>query len=117
MPQGKPRDPHKERHWRQLIEQWQRSGLTVGAFCQCHRLAVSSFYAWRRTIVQRDRLTLPSPTPEPVTFLPVHVRHDEAPTQPPLDLVLADGRCLRIPHGFDPAHLRRVLRALEDSPC
>ena len=27
MPQGKPRDPRKEQHWRQLIERWQRSGL------------------------------------------------------------------------------------------
>jgi hypothetical protein len=24
---------------------------------------------------------------------------------------------LRIPHGFHPTHLRRVLRALEDNPC
>ena len=117
MPQGKPRDPHKERYWRQLIQRWQRSGLSVRVFCECHALAVSSFYAWRRTITQRDRLTLPSQAPEPVTFLPVHVRHDDAQPQPPVELVLADGRCLRIPHSFDPGHLRRVLHALEDSRC
>jgi hypothetical protein len=34
MPQGKPRDPRKEQHWRQLIERWRHSGLTVRAFCQ-----------------------------------------------------------------------------------
>ncbi|MFL5342755.1 MAG: IS66 family insertion sequence element accessory protein TnpA [Gemmataceae bacterium] len=117
MPQGKPRDPRKEQHWRRLIERWQRSGFSAGAFCRRHRLALSSFYAWRRTLQLRDRQSHESQAPEPVTFLPVHVQHDDAEPQPPLDLVLADGRCLRIPHGFDPAHLRRVLLALGDSPC
>jgi hypothetical protein len=53
----------------------------------------------------------------PVTFLPVRVQHDDTDARPPLELVLANGRCLRIPHGFDAAHLRNVLLALEDSPC
>jgi hypothetical protein len=114
MPQGKPRDPRKERHWRQLIQRWQHSGLSVRVFCQRHHLAVPSFYAWRRTLRQRDGLN-DQATP-PVTFLPVHVRHDDADPRP-LELVLANGRCLRIPHGFDPAHLRRALLALEDSSC
>ncbi|HEV3256580.1 MAG TPA: hypothetical protein VG013_06865 [Gemmataceae bacterium] len=115
MSQGKPCDPGKEQHWRQLINQWQRSGLSVRAFCQRQHLAVPSFYAWRRTLRQRDGLARPA-TP-PVTFLPVHVRPDASNAPPPLELVLADGRCLRIPHGFDAAHLRQVVLALEDSPC
>jgi hypothetical protein len=115
MPQGKPHDPQKEQHWRHLIDQWQRSGLSVRAFCQRQHLAVPSFYAWRRRLRQRDCLLRPA-TP-PVTFLPVHVRPDATDTPPPLELVLADGRRLRIPHGFDTAHLRDVLLALEDSPC
>jgi transposase len=115
MSQGKPRDPRKEQHWRDLIACWQRSGLSVRAFCQRQRLAVPSFYAWRRTLRQRDGRVQPAPAP--VTFLPVQVRHD-APYQPlPLELVLAHGRCLRIPPGFDPAHLRALLRALEAAPC
>jgi hypothetical protein len=42
MPRGNPGDPRKEQHWRQLIEQWQRSGLSVRAFCQRQHLAVPS---------------------------------------------------------------------------
>jgi hypothetical protein len=111
MPQGKPRDLDKEQHWRHLIDQWQRSGLSVRAFCQRQHLAVPSFYAWRRTLRQRDA------SAPPVTFLPVHVRPDDPDTPPPLELVLANGYCLRIPRGYDDTQLRQLLRTLEDSPC
>src|SRR5438270_3959322 len=108
MPHGKPRDPGKEQRWRQLIGQWQRSGLTVRAFCQRQGVAVASFYAWRRTLRQRNSSACP--TRRPVTFLPVHVRPDgsdggDAP--PPLELVLPNGRRLRIPPGYNDAQLRQ----------
>jgi hypothetical protein len=34
-----------------------------------------------------------------------------------LELVLAGGRVLRVPPGFDPASLRQLLRLLEELPC
>ncbi len=117
MPHGKPRDPRKEQHWRQRIERWQVSGLSVRAFCERHRLAVPSFYAWRRTLQQRDRLARAAQPPAPVTFLPVHVQPEEPDPRPSFELVLANGRCLRIPPGFDPAALHALLTALEDSSC
>src|SRR3954453_11031579 len=115
MPQGKPRDPRKEQHWRQLLERWQQSGLTVRTFCQRHRLSEPTFYAWRRTLAQR-----PSPGPrddEPLTFVPLTVRHETLPAAPALEFILGDGRLLRIPQGFDPAALRPLLTALEDPSC
>ncbi len=115
MSTGKPRDPRKEQHWRDLIARWKRSGLSVRAFCQSQHLAVPSFYAWRRTLHQRDSQA--QPAPPPVTFVPVQVRHEVTDPPAPLELVLTDGRCLRIPPGFDPTQLRALLFALEDSPC
>jgi transposase len=117
MPHGKPRDPRKEQHWRRLIERWRGGGLSVRAFCEQHRLAVPSFYAWRRRLQQSDRLAPAAQAPAPVTFLPVHVRHDPPDQRPPLELVLASGRCLRIPPGFDPAALRALLAVLEGPSC
>ena len=117
MPQGKPRDPRKEQSWRERIERWRRSGLSVRAFCQQQHLAIPSFYAWRRTLQQRDRLNPTTPAPQPLTFLPVHVTHDDTATLPVLELLLANGRRLRIPHGYDPNHLGDVVRALEGLPC
>jgi transposase-like protein len=116
MPQGKPRDPRKEQHWRQLLERWQDSGLSVRVFCRRHRLAEPTFYAWRRTLAQRQA---PNPAAdEPLTFVPLTIRHDTpSPPAPALELVLGDSRLLRIPQGFDPAALRALLAALEGHSC
>jgi hypothetical protein len=116
MSQGKPRDPGKEQHWRQLIDQWQCSGLSVRAFCERHSLAVPSFYAWRRRL-QQAAPPAQVCSPHAVTFLPVHVRPDPADHRPPLELVLASGRCLRIPPGFDPNALRALLAVLGEPSC
>jgi transposase len=112
MTHGKPRDPRKEQQWRHWIRQWQGSGLSVRAFCARHGLAQPRFYAWRRTLRRRDRATN--------RFLPVRVLPDPAPATPPsVEVVLAGGRCLRVPPGFDPATLRQLLAVLEGeaSPC
>ena len=115
MPQGNPPDSRKAQHWRQLLELWQRSGLSVRAFCRRHQLAEPTFYAWRRLLSER-----PSPASaadKPLTFVPLEVRHDTPTDTLPLELVLGNGRYLRIPPGFDPAALRRLLATLEDHSC
>lgn len=116
MPQGKPRDPHKEQHWRQLIERWQRSGLSVRAFCERHRLAIPSFYAWRRTLQQGDRQGSGS-APTPVTFVPIPL-----PTQPPADdalieVVLRNGRRLRLTPSVALSVIRDLVALLEEATC
>lgn len=115
MPQGKPLDSHKVQRWRQLIERWQHSGLSVRAFCQRHQLATPSFYNWRRRLRQYDGLA--NHETSAAAFLPIHVRPDDTDTRASVELVLANGRCLRIPRGFDAAHLREVLRTLEEFSC
>lgn len=109
MAQGKPRDPRKEQQWRRWIHQWQHSGLTVRAFCTRHGLAQPSFYAWRRTLQQRDAAA--------TTFVPVHVVPDKsiAPT-PSVEVVLVGGRMLRVAPDFDAPTLRRLLALLEEVP-
>ena len=117
MPRGKPRDPRKGQRWQHLIDQWQRSGLSVRAFCGRHSLAVPSFYAWRRRLRQGERLADVPQAPGAVTFVPVHVQPEPTDHSLPLELVLASGRCLRIPPGFDPTALRALLGVLEGPSC
>ena len=109
MAHGKSRDPRKEQHWRGWIHRWRCSGLSARDFCERHRLTLSSFYAWRRTLQQRDAAA--------GAFVPVHVVPDApAVGASALEVVLAGGRRLRVAPGFDPATLRQLLTVLEEGP-
>src|SRR2546421_2155899 len=108
MAQGKSRDPRKEQQWRRWVQQWQHSGLSVRAFCARHELAEPSFYAWRRQLQQRQA---------PARFVPVRVVPDEAPARDgSVEVVLACGRRVRVPPGFDPATLQQLLAVLAEVP-
>lgn len=109
MAHGRPRDPRKEQQWRQWIRQWQTSGQSVRAFCDRHDLSQPTFYAWRRLLRQRDADATP--------FVAVQVVADPPPPlAPPLEVVLASGRCLRVTPGFDAHTLRQLLAVLEETP-
>jgi len=110
MAPGRARDEQKEQQWQRRIERWRASGLSVRAFCARHGLATASFYHWRRMLQRRA-------AGEPA-FVPVQVVADAVPTQPSaLEVVLTDGRAVRIAPGFDAATLRRLLAVLEGRPC
>ena len=51
---GLGRDESREVVWRRVLGRFSGSGLSVRAFCRRERLTEASFYAWRRTIAQRD---------------------------------------------------------------
>jgi hypothetical protein len=106
MAPGWARDERKELQWRRWIDQWRASGRGVRAFCARHGLATASFYNWRRVLARRA-------AEEPV-FVPVQVVADAVPAQASaLEVVLVDGRAVRVAPGFDEATLRRLLAVLE----
>jgi hypothetical protein len=122
----------KERHWRRLLRQWQRSGQGVRAFCWEHGLSEPSFYTWRRTIQERDRQAQPRSrrrprqAGDPVPGTAVHGLHGDAlpafvpvtiaAAASPLEVMLRDGRVVRVPAGFDAATLRQLLAVLAEAP-
>jgi hypothetical protein len=111
MAPGRMRDEQKERQWRRWIDQWRASGLSVQAFCARHDLAPARFYHWRRVLERRA-------AEEPAAFVPVQVVADAVSAQASaLEVVLTDGRAVRIAPGFDAATLRRLLAVLEGQPC
>jgi hypothetical protein len=116
----------RARYWSALIADFRRSGLTHVEFCRRRQISIHAFRHW---LYRR----LPDATPAPsgpgsaptAPFLPVHIRPAPIPvgdrprdarSAPPLELVLADDRRLRIPSGFDPDSLRHVLDILEGRP-
>lgn len=115
---GAPRDHGKEQFWRRLLRRWQNSGWTVRAFCAEQGVSEASFFAWRRTLAERDQR--PAAPPEsPATFVPLRVIATPAPEAGrPFEVVLNDERVVRVPAGFDPASLRQLLAILqEELPC
>jgi transposase len=105
MAHGSTRD-EREQQWRRWIGEWRASGLSVRAFCDRRGLALPTFYAWRRNLERRAA--------EVPTFVPVQVVADATPAQPSaLEVILRDGRAVRVVPGFDAATLRRLLAVLE----
>jgi transposase len=103
------RNAAKERHWRQLIARWQRSGRTVREFCSRFQVSEPSFYAWRRLLAERDRAA--------ASFVPVHVVPDAPTSRDRIEVVLGNGRALRVGPGFDPQTFQQLLALLENQPC
>ena len=97
MAHGRARDERKERQWRRWVGEWQASGLSARAFCERRGLTVARFYAWRRVLERRA-------AEEPAAFVPVRVVADAVPAQASaLEVVLTDGRTVRVAPGFDAA--------------
>lgn len=109
MPKRQP-NRKLERLWRRRLADWRRSGLTVRAYCAQRGLPEANFYAWRRELRRRDERRAAGTTAA-TTFVPVRVL--PPPVAAPLELLLRDGRVLRIPAGFDADTLRRVLVACD----
>jgi hypothetical protein len=127
MPRRGQRDRQKEGQWRRLLRQWRRSGQTVRDFCRERQVSEPSFYSWRRTIVQRDRQARGERRQPPTRrderteqgkkaplFVPVRVT--PTPMAPAFELVLGNGRLVRVPSGFDAGTLRQLLAVLEELP-
>jgi transposase-like protein len=106
---NKQRDPRREATWRRLLAKHGASGLSVRAFCQQEKLSESMFYAWRRTIHQRNREASRAPQP---AFLPAVVT-PELPSEGSIAVELAGGRVLRLPESICVERLAQLVQALE----
>jgi transposase len=99
----------KEPYWRQVLARWRSSGLSVRAYCETQGISLQSFYRWRRELQRRDRAR-----PQ---FLPVRVVAEPVASDGDggaIEVVLTNGRCLRVRPGFDRATLVRLLDVLGD---
>jgi transposase-like protein len=86
--------------WRQRIAQQEKSGHSVSVFCRKQGLSEPTFYAWRQRLRKQS---------QPVRFALVDTKQT-AESVPPIELMLASGDRLRIPH--DAATLKLVLAVL-----
>jgi hypothetical protein len=111
-------DVDKARRWQKIIREAARSGLSVREFCRRRQLTIRQFYWWQRrsrpqqTSAQRKQRVS---GPDQASF--VLVSEDSESSAAGIELVLGDGRRLRISRGVDEETLRSVLAALEQPAC
>lgn len=108
---GGLQDVFQKSYWREAdaraaVEAWQRSGQPISSFARRHGLHPHRLSRWAARLQGRGR---------PVRFHPVRIvggngggEHREA-----IEVVLMDGRRVRVPAGFAAADLERVLAVLE----
>jgi hypothetical protein len=122
--EGKRRDVEKERYWRKVIREAARSGVSIRQFCRERRLKESQFYWWQSRLRagkerQQARAFGSGSTSKATkdgsqaTFALVSEDGGELGSAG-IELVLRDGRRLRIGKGVDEETLRTVVGVLEE---
>ena len=133
------RDPAKEQLWRERVERFQSSGLTVREFCRRENLPEPSMYGWRREIARRDAETDSTSLDEVASirrgrkphsrgkksrrsessvgaFLPLQVVNGQGvvsgQSRAAIEIVLASNLRVLVHPGFDPFVLRQVVETL-----
>ena len=94
------RSKQARRKWQRLVSEQGRSGQTVAAFCRERQLCASHFFWWKKRLGASGA----------VKFLEVKLAA-AAPTlgdDARVEVVLRNGRSLRVGRGFD----RELVRAL-----
>jgi hypothetical protein len=127
------RDRGKEWYWRRVLRQWRRSGQSVRWYCLEHGLSEPSFYAWRRTIEERNqqlarrtqlrgrrrakaRVEDRDDQRGPREALPAFVPVTMTPPLTSLEVVFGEGYVIRVAAGFDTDTLRQLLAVLREAP-
>ena len=103
----KRRDSKKEAFWRRTLDQHRDSGLSVRAWCRKQGLKEAAFYWWRRQLARRKAGNGES------VFVPVQVSEDgPRDADPQIEIVLTDGRCVRVTGSVNRQMLTDVLEVL-----
>jgi hypothetical protein len=132
-------DSERSRQWQAVMEQWQKSGQSVREYCHIQGLKESAFYFWRRELARRSsevdqrqpmgKASSGKKSSAPrgrrsrdqhvdAHFLPVQiVPGSEQLVAGGVEIMVGDGRVVRVQPGFDRQVLAEVLGVLEVRPC
>jgi hypothetical protein len=115
---GRQRDIEKERYWQQTIHKAARSGLSIREFCRQRHVKESQLYWWQRRLKEnrRPRVVQRKVANDSQASFAL-VSNDPCAADAGIELVLQDGRRLRISRGVDEPTLRAVLSALGPEAC
>lgn len=120
-----PTRPKTPTEWRQVIAQWEQSGLSIPAFAAQIGMSSSAVSYWRKRFERQPSLGATPLNKTSPAFVPVTVVTEQGaqtPEVPPrwsagFEVLLQDGCSLRIPPDFDAASLIRLLTVLREKQC
>lgn len=109
------RNEAKAAHWRGHVAAQDSSGLSVRAYCAAYGLREPGFYAWKRTLRERDAEGLAAgPDAGRAAFAELVVREAPAPcaTVGTLVVEFACGARVHVDRAFDAPLFTRLAHAL-----
>jgi hypothetical protein len=121
-------ETERARHWRLVLRECGRSGLSQAAFCRQHDIHPGTLAWWKRQLRQREsgtgRTSRPGATAArgwtdgaiqepPASGRFIELRRPEWTPQAGYEIVLPSGRVIRVPDRFDPQTLTRLLAVVE----
>jgi len=122
MSKGNRREVEKAGQWQKIIREAARSRMSIREFCRQRGLKESQFYWWQRKFKgRRQKRALSrggggkSGCDAQASF--ALVSGEPGALDAGIELVLSNGRRLRINKGVDEETLRSVLAAAESSEC
>ena len=115
--EAKQQDMEKRHFWQKTIREAIRSKLSIREFCRQHRLKESQFYWWQRKLNgnRHPRGQQRKCIEGNASF--ALVSNDPGAGDAGIELILQDGRRLRISRGVDEQTLRAVLAAVGPVGC
>ena len=102
-------NPQREQFWREAVAAWQKSGMSIRAFCTSRALGEPSFYFWRRELQKRG---LQQPAARRPVLVPLRVVPEAF-----LEVVLPLGVVVRVPAGADACAVATLVAALRTASC
>ena len=116
--ESKQRDMEKKRYWQRMVREATRSKLSIREFCRRNQLKESQYYWWQHKLNGNrhpKRFQKSGNKINSASFALVS-KEPEA-MDAGIELILQDGRRLRISKGVDEQTLRSVLATVETTGC
>ncbi len=94
-----------EEIWR-ILKIFEKSGLTKTAFCDAEGIHTSLLYRWLRDKRYNQVVNIKAPT-----LIPIHI--PDGGLDGSFEVMVRNGRAIRVPLNFDESALLRLVRVLE----
>lgn len=115
---SKQTDVEKKRYWQRMVREATRSKLSIREFCRRNHVKESQYFWWQRKLNgNRHSKALKKSGNKSNSASFALVSNEPEAMDAGIELILQDGRRIRISRGIDEQTLRSVLAAVETTEC